>query len=178
MERVPKLLLHRLFPNARYSLGIDAKLELVVDPYQILERFFDVPEGCVVVREHIPISNLFACLWFNEVDRFTPRDQISFAIVRDKIMSKTNWTVNMFLDCERLNFVIQGYHRDILENWASPPPPGATKTVHPPPPVANKTLQISGNVTTSSSVANSLKKVPSKCGRDRKSKRHRKVIGS
>ncbi|PHT35777.1 hypothetical protein CQW23_23477 [Capsicum baccatum] len=204
--QVPKLLLHRLFPNARYSLGIDAKLELVVDPYQILERFlwrknasfaisrhyrhFDVfveaeankasyvPEGCVVVREHIPISNLFACLWFNEVDRFTPRDQISFAIVRDKIMSKTNWTVNMFLDCERLNFVIQGYHRDILENWASPPPPGATKTVHPPAPVANKTLQISGNVTTSSSVADSLKKVPSKRGRDRKSKRHRKVIGS
>ncbi|KAJ8556205.1 hypothetical protein K7X08_022963 [Anisodus acutangulus] len=236
--KVPKLLLHRLFPNARYSLWIDAKLELVVDPYQILERFLwrknasfaisrhyrrfdvfveaeankaagkfdnasidyqvefykkegltpystakfpitsDVPEGCVVVREHIPISNLFACLWFNEVDRFTPRDQISFAIVRDKIMSKTNWTVNMFLDCERRNFVVQGYHRDILEHWAPPPPPGATEIVHPPPPVANETLQTSGNVTTSSSVTDPLKEIPSKYGRDRKSKRHRKVIGS
>lgn len=76
-------------------------------PLSILIMFADVPEGCVIIKEHIPISNLFTCLWFNEVDRFTPRDQISFAIVRDKIMSKTNWTVNMFLDCERRNFVIQ-----------------------------------------------------------------------
>ncbi|XP_071721099.1 probable hexosyltransferase MUCI70 [Rutidosis leptorrhynchoides] len=181
--KVPKLLLHRLFPNVKYSLWVDGKLELVVDPYQILERFLwrknasfaisrhykrfdvfvegeankaaakydntsidfqidfyqregltpysesklpitsDVPEGCVVIREHIPISNLFTCLWFNEVDRFTSRDQLSFSTVRDKIMSKTNWTLNMFLDCERRNFVVQGYHRDILEHWAPPPPP-------------------------------------------------------
>lgn len=67
----------------------------------------DVPEGCVIIREHIPISNLFTCLWFNEVDRFTSRDQISFSTVRDKIWSKTNYTINMFLDCERRNFVIQ-----------------------------------------------------------------------
>ncbi|OIT34111.1 PREDICTED: uncharacterized protein LOC109205137 isoform X1 [Nicotiana attenuata] len=231
--KVPKLLLHRLFPNARYSLWVDAKLELVVDPYQILERFLwrknasfaisrhyrrfdvfieaeankaaakfdnasidfqvefykkegltpystaklpitsDVPEGCVIVREHNPISNLFACLWFNEVDRFTPRDQISFAIVRDKITSKTNWTVNMFLDCERRNFVVQGYHRDILEHWTPPPPPGATEIVHPPPPVVDETLQTSRNVTTSSYVTD-----PRKRERNRKSKRHRKVIGS
>ena len=67
----------------------------------------DVPEGCVIIREHIPISNLFTCLWFHEVDRFTSRDQISFSTVRDKIAAKTNWTVNMFLDCERRNFVVQ-----------------------------------------------------------------------
>ncbi|GKC85656.1 Rho GTPase-activating protein like protein, partial [Tanacetum coccineum] len=183
--KVPKLLLHRLFPNVRYSLWVDGKLELVVDPYQILERFLwrknasfaisrhykrfdvfveaeankaaakyanasidfqmdfykkegltpyseaklpitsDVPEGCVLIREHIPISNLFTCLWFNEVDRFTSRDQLSFSTVRDNIMSMTNWTVNMFWDCERRNFVVQGYHRDILEHWAPPPPLGA-----------------------------------------------------
>lgn len=69
--------------------------------------FADVPEGCVIVREHVPLSNLFTCLWFNEVDRFTSRDQISFAIVRDKIMAKVNWSINMFLDCERRNFVVQ-----------------------------------------------------------------------
>ncbi|XVE88056.1 hypothetical protein DITRI_Ditri19aG0037700 [Diplodiscus trichospermus] len=165
--KIPKLLPHRLFPNARFSLWIDGKLELVVDPYQILERFLwrknatlaisrhykrfnvfveaeankaagkydnvsidfqvdfykkegltpyseaklpvtsDVPEGCVIIREHVPISNLFTCLWFNEVDRFTSRDQISFSTVRDKIAAKTNWSVNMFLDCERRNFVVQ-----------------------------------------------------------------------
>ncbi|KAF4347208.1 hypothetical protein G4B88_021529 [Cannabis sativa] len=36
--KIPKLLLHRIFPNVQYSIWIDGKLELVVDPYQILER--------------------------------------------------------------------------------------------------------------------------------------------
>lgn len=37
--QIPKLLLHRLFPNVRYSIWIDGKLQLVVDPYQVLERY-------------------------------------------------------------------------------------------------------------------------------------------
>lgn len=173
--KIPKLLLHRLFPNVRYSVWIDAKLQLVVDPYLLLERFLwrknatfaisrhyrrfdvfeeaeankaagkydnssideqidfyrneglthystaklpitsDVPEGCVIIREHVPISNLFTCLWFNEVDRFTARDQISFSTVRDKIRAKVGWMPQMFLDCERRNFVVQAYHRELLE---------------------------------------------------------------
>ncbi|KAL0305735.1 UNVERIFIED_CONTAM: hypothetical protein Sradi_5990800 [Sesamum radiatum] len=235
--KVPKLLLHRLFPNARYSLWVDAKLELVVDPIQILERFLwrknasfaisrhykrfdvfeeaeankaagkydnasinfqiefyknegltpysvaklpitsDVPEGCVILREHIPISNLFTCLWFNEVDRFTSRDQISFSTVRDKIRSKTNYTINMFLDCERRNFVVQGYHRDLLEHWSAPAPPDG---VHPPPPVSvmdespNKTYP--GLSAGSDLSSNPMKKAPMRRGKDRRSKRHRKVI--
>ncbi|KAM3362332.1 hypothetical protein P3S68_017186 [Capsicum galapagoense] len=133
----------------------------------------DVTEGCVIVKEHIPISNLFTCLWFNEVDRFTPRDQNSFAIVRDEIREKTNWTLNMFLDCERRNFVVQGYHRDVLERWPSPPPPGAIAVVHPPPPVI---VAAQPNVSTSSFVTSPVKKIPTKRGRERRSKRHRKVI--
>ncbi|KAI0507943.1 hypothetical protein KFK09_014071 [Dendrobium nobile] len=139
--KVPKLLLHRLFPNARFSLWVDGKLELVVDPYQVLERYkqdssqvnANVPEGCVIIREHIPITNLFTCIWFNEVDRFTSRDQLSFSTVRDKIMLKVNWTVDMFMDCERRNFVIQAYHRDLLEQRKAlaalrqPPPLMLTK---------------------------------------------------
>ncbi|PIM97496.1 hypothetical protein CDL12_30034 [Handroanthus impetiginosus] len=238
--KVPKLLLHRLFPNAQYSLWVDAKLELLVDPIQILERFLwrqnasfaisrhykrfdvfeeaeanklagkydnasidfqiefyknegltpysvaklpitsDVPEGCVIVREHIPISNLFTCLWFNEIDRFTSRDQISFSIVRDKIWSKTNYTINMFLDCERRNFVIQGYHRDLLEHFSPPLPLSGALNVHPPPPIIitdnnlNKTYSgISGDSTLTS---NPIKKVPTKRGKYRRSRRHRKVI--
>ncbi|KAH1054961.1 hypothetical protein J1N35_033026 [Gossypium stocksii] len=188
--KIPKLLTHRLFPNARFSLWIDGKLELVVDPYQILERFLwrknatfaisrhykrfdvfdeaeankaagkydnasidfqvdfykkegltpyskaklpitsDVPEGCVIIREHVPISNLFSCLWFNEIDRFTSRDQISFSTVRDKIAAKTGWMVNMFLDCERRNFVVQQYHKDVLAHLAQMAPP----VINPPPP--------------------------------------------
>ncbi|KAK2355083.1 putative hexosyltransferase MUCI70 [Trifolium repens] len=38
-KEILKLLLHRMVPNARYSIWLDGKLELVVDPYQILERF-------------------------------------------------------------------------------------------------------------------------------------------
>lgn len=32
---------------------------------------------------------------------------MSFSTVRDKIMAKVNWSINMFLDCERRNFVVQ-----------------------------------------------------------------------
>ncbi|XP_078428277.1 putative hexosyltransferase MUCI70 [Wolffia australiana] len=191
--KIPKLLLHRIFPNARYSLWIDGKLQLVVDPYQILERFLwrkkatfaisrhykrfdvfeeaeankaagkydnasidsqiqfytneglthyslaklpitsDVPEGCVIIREHIPITNLFTCLWFNEVDRFTSRDQLSFAMVRDRLTAAVDWGVNMFLDCERRNFVVQTYHRDLLESMAPPPPRPPPLPPIPPP---------------------------------------------
>ena len=67
----------------------------------------DVPEGCVIIREHNLITNLFTCLWFNEVDRFTSRDQLSFAIVRNKLTEKVDWGFSMFLDCERRNFVVQ-----------------------------------------------------------------------
>ncbi|KAK9056298.1 hypothetical protein SSX86_027388 [Deinandra increscens subsp. villosa] len=233
--KVPKLLSHRLFPNARYSIWLDGKLTLVVDPYQILERFLwrenasfaisrhykrfdvfleaeankvaakydnasidfqidfykkegltpyssaklptrsDVPEGCVVIREHVPISNLFTCLWFNEVDRFTSRDQISFSTVRDKIKSKTNWTVNMFWDCERRNFVLQGYHRDVLEHWAPPPPvtgtpvifnSQSTVVINKPP----KGSEVSG-------VSNSKKTLPRRRRRDKRSssRGHRKI---
>ncbi|KAL4334621.1 hypothetical protein GQ457_07G029040 [Hibiscus cannabinus] len=192
--KIPKLLLHRLFPNARFSLWIDGKLQLLVDPHKILERFLwrknstfaisrhyrrfdvfveaeankaggkydnasidfqiefykmegltpyseaklpitsDVPEGCVIIREHVPISNLFSCLWFNEVDRFTSRDQISFSTVRDKVAAKTNWRVNMFWDCERRNFVFQEYHKDILQRRAQMAPPAISPPPPPPPP--------------------------------------------
>ncbi|CAN6465288.1 unnamed protein product [Victoria cruziana] len=235
--KVPKLLLHRLFPNVRFSIWIDGKLELVKDPYQILERFLwrtnatfaisrhyrrfdvfveaeankaagkydnasidaqiefykkegltpyssvklpitsDVPEGCVIIREHIPITNLFTCLWFNEVDRFTSRDQLSFSTVRDKIMSKVNWGINMFLDCERRNFVIQAYHRDVLEQRnamraaAARLLPVTTGDRHVNLPKPPATLLVNDRVV----VRNPLRKFPTKRARERKSgsRRHR-----
>ncbi|KAK6946712.1 Protein of unknown function DUF616 [Dillenia turbinata] len=236
--KIPKLLLHRLFPSVRYSVWIDGKLQLVVDPYQILERqissiflapldlflwrknatfaisrhyrrfdvfeeaeankaagkydnasidyqinFYkaegltpysedklpitsDVPEGCVIIREHIPITNLFTCLWFNEVDRFTSRDQLSFSTVRDKIMSTVDWSLNMFLDCERRNFVIQAYHRELLEHM----PPPVARVFHPPP----STTQ--GN--SSPRTVKTPTKSSSKRGKERRSRRHRKAIAA
>jgi len=37
--KVPKIITHRLFPQAQYSIWIDGKMELVVDPLLILERY-------------------------------------------------------------------------------------------------------------------------------------------
>ncbi|XP_071698291.1 probable hexosyltransferase MUCI70 [Rutidosis leptorrhynchoides] len=224
--KIPKLLLHRLFPNVRYSIWIDGKLQLVVDPYQLLERFLwrhnatfaiskhysrfdvfeeaeankaagkydnasidyqidfyrnegltpyseaklpiisDVPEGCVIIREHIPITNLFTCLWFNEVDRFTSRDQLSFATVRDKIMAQVKWSINMYLDCERRNFVIQTYHRDILEHMPPPAPRVSNlkrSRVPSPVPVYVRPAK------------NSAKKTPVRRKGDRRSRSRRRV---
>lgn len=227
--KVPKLLLHRIFPNAQFSIWIDGKLELVVDPYQILERFLwrknatlaisrhyrrfdvfveaeankaaakydnasidfqidfyrkegltpysevklpitsDVPEGCVIIREHIPITNLYTCLWFNEVDRFTARDQLSFSTVRDKLMSKVNWNVSMFMDCERRNFVVQAYHRDILEHMAPP----IAVAINPQPILPRKSSPEIVNV-------KEVRAPVRKRGRERKSgsKRHRSRTSS
>ncbi|QCD76762.1 uncharacterized protein LOC114186860 [Vigna unguiculata] len=221
--KIPKLLLHRMVPNARYSIWLDGKLELVVDPYQILERFLwrknatfaiskhyrrfdvfaeaeankaagkydnasidfqiefyknegltpyteaklpltsDVPEGCVIVREHVPISNLFTCLWFNEVDRFTSRDQISFSTVRDKLLSRVDFHFLMFLDCERRNFVVQKYHRDILKRLAAP----VAVALSPPLQRVHET-----------SPEKVARRGPGKHGKERRasSRRHRKVV--
>lgn len=59
----------------------------------------DVPEGSFIIRAHTPMSNLFSCLWFNEVDRFTPRDQLSFAYTYQKLRRKNTgkpFRLNMF----------------------------------------------------------------------------------
>ncbi|XP_063945387.1 uncharacterized protein LOC108214986 isoform X2 [Daucus carota subsp. sativus] len=159
--KIPKFLSHRLFPSARYSIWLDSKLRLQLDPMLILEYFLwrkgheyaisnhydrhcvweevaqnkklnkfnhtiideqfsfyqadglkrfnasdpdkllpsNVPEGSFIVRAHTPMSNLFSCLWFNEVERFTPRDQLSFAYTYQKLR-RTNpskpFYLNMF----------------------------------------------------------------------------------
>lgn len=64
-------------------------------------------------------------------------------------------------------YYLQGYHRDVLERWPPPPASGAIAVVHPPAPVIDETLP---NVVTSP-----VKKIPAKRGRERKSRRHRKV---
>eukprot|EP00271_Cylindrocystis_brebissonii_P022673 TRINITY_DN880_c0_g2_i1.p1 TRINITY_DN880_c0_g2~~TRINITY_DN880_c0_g2_i1.p1 ORF type:complete len:1859 (-),score=523.87 TRINITY_DN880_c0_g2_i1:721-6297(-) len=163
--KIPKLLPHRLFPNALYSMWVDSKLRLAWDPILIWEKYLwregyeyaisqhydrtcvwqevarnkflnkynhtvideqfefykadglqpfngddpkkllpsNVPEGSFIVRAHTPAANLFSCAWFNEVDRFTSRDQISFFYTYMKIhrSNKAPFYLNMFPDCER-----------------------------------------------------------------------------
>lgn len=174
--KIPKLLPHRLFTSARYSIWLDSKLRLQLDPLLILEYFlwrkgheyaisnhydrhcvweevaqnkklnkynhsiideqfeaykadglkkFDisdpnrllpsnVPEGSFIIRAHTPMSNLFSCLWFNEVDHFTPRDQLSFAYTYYKLRRlnpEKPFYLHMFKDCERRKIAKLFRHR-------------------------------------------------------------------
>lgn len=174
--KIPKLLAHRLFPFARYSIWLDSKLRLQLDPLLILEYFLwrkgnefaisnhydrhcvweevaqnkklnkynhtvidqqfefyradglqrfnasdpnkllssNVPEGSFIIRAHTPMSNLFNCLWFNEVERFTPRDQLSFAYTYQKLRRMNPdkpFHLNMFKDCERRHMAKLFHHR-------------------------------------------------------------------
>ncbi|XP_077246710.1 putative hexosyltransferase MUCI70 isoform X2 [Tasmannia lanceolata] len=165
--KVPKILAHRLFPNAQYSIWIDGKMELIVDPLLILERYLwrgkhtfaiarhkhhqsiyeeadaikrrkryarplidlhmkiylyegmepwspengtlsDVPEGAVIIREHTALTNLFSCLWFNEVNLFTPRDQLSFGYIVYRLAGSFKFF--MFPNCEYNSLFILHRH--------------------------------------------------------------------
>lgn len=168
--KVPKILTHRLFPQTQYSIWIDGKMELIVDPLLMLERYLwrgkhtfaiaqhkhhrsiyeeadankrrkryarplidlhmkiykyegmqpwtpekgnpsDVPEGAIIVREHTAINNLFSCLWFNEVDLFTPRDQLSFGYVVYRLGGAFKFF--MFPNCEYNSiFVLHPHTRE------------------------------------------------------------------
>ncbi|KAJ6935523.1 hypothetical protein NC652_010515 [Populus alba x Populus x berolinensis] len=57
--KVPKLLSHRMFPNARFSLWIDGKLELLVDPYQILERHLWRKNATFAISRHYRRFDVF-----------------------------------------------------------------------------------------------------------------------
>uniref|UniRef100_A0A5B6YY87 TOD1/MUCI70 glycosyltransferase-like domain-containing protein n=1 Tax=Davidia involucrata TaxID=16924 RepID=A0A5B6YY87_DAVIN len=168
--KVPKILTHRLFPQAQYSIWIDGKMELMVDPLLILERYLwrgkhtfsiaqhkhhrsiyeeadankrrkryarplidlhmkiyryegmepwslkkntisDVPEGAIIIREHTAVNNLFSCLWFNEVNLFTPRDQLSFGYVVYRLGDLFKFF--MFPNCEYNSlFVLHPHTRE------------------------------------------------------------------
>lgn len=59
-------------------------------------------EASIIIREHTPLTNLFMCLWFNEVTRFTARDQLSFPYVLRRLKELR---VHMFPVCTRKAFV-------------------------------------------------------------------------
>jgi hypothetical protein len=54
----------------------------------------DVPDTAVIIRRHGVASDLFSCLLFNELEAFSPRDQLAFAYVRDQMSPKLS--INMF----------------------------------------------------------------------------------
>ncbi|KAI3442628.1 uncharacterized protein J3R85_000860 [Psidium guajava] len=159
--KIPKMLGHRLFPNAKYSIWVDSKSQFRRDPLGVLEALlwrsnsvlaisehgarssvYDeakavvkknkatpeevevqltqyrrdglpehkrfngkkaLAEASVIVREHTPVTNLFMCLWFNEVVRFTSRDQLSFPYVLWRLRVLKN--IHIFPVCTRKDLV-------------------------------------------------------------------------
>ncbi|KAL0398587.1 UNVERIFIED_CONTAM: hypothetical protein Sradi_2202000 [Sesamum radiatum] len=78
---------------------------------------------------------------------------------------------------QSFTLLLQGYHRDLLEHWSLPVPPDG---VHPPPPVTvmdESPNKIYPGLSAGSDLSsNPMKKAPTRRGKDRRSKRHRKVI--
>lgn len=73
--------------------------------------YADVPEGAVIIREHTALSNLFSCLWFNEVHLFTPRDQLSFGYVVYRLGGLFKFF--MFPNCEYNSvFILHNHTRE------------------------------------------------------------------
>ncbi|CAN8253438.1 unnamed protein product [Cochlearia groenlandica] len=159
--KIPKMLSHRLFPDAKYSIWVDSKSQFRRDPLGVLDallwrtnsvlgisehgarssvydeakavvkkhkatpeeveiqinqyRLDKLPEdkrfngkkalseASVIVRENTPLTNLFMCLWFNEVVRYTSRDQLSFPYVLWRLKVLKN--INMFPVCTRKDLV-------------------------------------------------------------------------
>lgn len=164
--KIPKLISHRLFPMARYSIWVDSKSQFRRDPLGVLEALLwrsnsslalsehgarsslydeakaivkkhkatpeevevqldqyrrdGIPdekrfngkkalaEASVIVRNHAPLTNLFMCAWFNEVVRFTSRDQLSFPYVLRRLRPPG---VHLFPVCARKDLVNSFGHK-------------------------------------------------------------------
>lgn len=48
----------------------------------------------MIIRKHSVGTNVLSCLVFNELEGFNPRDQLTFAFVRDGMKAKAK--INMF----------------------------------------------------------------------------------
>ncbi|CAN8245916.1 unnamed protein product [Cochlearia groenlandica] len=49
---IPKYLIHRLFPNSKFSIWIDAKIQLMVDPIFLIHSMLIVPQADMVISKH------------------------------------------------------------------------------------------------------------------------------
>lgn len=49
---IPKYLVHRLFPNSKYSIWIDAKIQLVVDPFLLIHSLVVMEDVDMAISRH------------------------------------------------------------------------------------------------------------------------------
>ncbi|CAF2091219.1 hypothetical protein BRARA_F03634 [Brassica rapa] len=49
---IPKYLMHRLFPNSQFSIWIDAKIQLMIDPLLLIHSMLVVPDVDMAISKH------------------------------------------------------------------------------------------------------------------------------
>lgn len=90
---IPKYLVHRLFPNAKYSIWVDAKLQLVVDPLLLIHS--------LVIKE--------------DVDMAISRHPF-FTHTMEEAMATTRW--RKWLDVEEIKMQMETYCVNGLHPWS------------------------------------------------------------
>ncbi|KAL0793003.1 hypothetical protein Bca101_064380 [Brassica carinata] len=49
---IPKYLIHRLFPNSKFSIWIDAKVQLMIDPLLLIHSMLVIPDVDIAISKH------------------------------------------------------------------------------------------------------------------------------
>ncbi|KAF8117207.1 hypothetical protein N665_0012s0209 [Sinapis alba] len=49
---IPKYLIHRLFPNSKFSIWIDAKVQLMIDPLLLVHSMLVIPDVDIAISKH------------------------------------------------------------------------------------------------------------------------------
>ncbi|KAJ4888660.1 hypothetical protein Rs2_28408 [Raphanus sativus] len=49
---IPKYLIHRLFPNSKFSVWIDAKIQLMIDPLLLIHSMLVIPDVDIAISKH------------------------------------------------------------------------------------------------------------------------------
>ncbi|KAL2938563.1 Histidine ammonia-lyase, partial [Bienertia sinuspersici] len=90
---IPKYLVHRLFPNAKYSIWVDAKLQLVVDPLLLIHSLV-IKEGVDMAVSQHPF----------------------FVHTMEEAMATTRW--RKWLDVEHIKMQMETYCENGLRPWS------------------------------------------------------------
>ncbi|MCE2055189.1 hypothetical protein HAX54_042147 [Datura stramonium] len=94
---IPKYLVHRLFPNSKYSIWIDAKMQLVVDPFLLIHS--------LVVKE--------------DVDMAISRHPF-YVHTMEEVMATARW--KKWWDVDGLKKQMETYCHNGLQPWTSEKP--------------------------------------------------------
>lgn len=102
---VPKYLVHRLFPNSKYSIWVDAKMQLVVDPLLLLHSLLIVEDADMAISKH-PF----------------------YLHTMEEAMATARW--KKWWDVDSLRVQIETYCENGLQPWSSKKHPYPSGNIH------------------------------------------------